>query len=173
MPPDILSSGTITLPVIETLLNSQQAQDPIYRAQLLTTKLTLLTNSPPNDGKNDFDIDLQVLRCRLELAFVSIRLRVPDLGVAEREAGMVERGCRGIGKRLKRELEQENEEGSAPTTIEDGSNTNTILRQRHETITSLRITALKLLGEVEELKGRPERRGRWDDLANSLETELS
>jgi hypothetical protein len=171
MPPDILSSETITLPVINTLLDSQQAQDPVYRAQLLTTKLTLLTNSPPNDGKNDFDIELEVLRCRLELAFVSIRSRVPDLGVAEREAGMVERGCRGIGKRLKRELDRENEEGS--TTAADNANTCTNLRQRHETITSLRIAALKLLGQVEELRGRPERRGRWDDLANSLETELS
>lgn len=42
-------------------------------------------------------------------------------------------------------------------------------QNRQGVITNLRIEALRLLGEVEDLQGRPERRGRWDSLALKLE----
>jgi hypothetical protein len=57
--------------------------------------------------------------------------------------------------------------GSAGSVGSSGDSTKYESRQR--TITTFRIEALRLLGEVEEMQGRPERRGRWDSLAIRLE----
>jgi len=65
---------------------------------------------------------------------------------------------------------------STDTTATTISNTSSMstgtlskYQARQRTITALRVEALKLLGEVEEMQGRPERRGRWDSLALRLE----
>jgi len=65
---------------------------------------------------------------------------------------------------------------STDTTATTISNTSSMstgtlskYQARQRTITALRVESLKLLGEVEEMQGRPERRGRWDSLALRLE----
>jgi hypothetical protein len=60
---------------------------------------------------------------------------------------------------------------SATSSI-SGSNSNSSTSKyesRQQIITALRVEALRLLGEVEEMQGKPERRGRWDSLALKLE----
>jgi len=258
MPPGILSSNLITVPVLDSLLASQAGQEHTYRLQLLSTKLAILTNRPSQPIKRSFDAELQILQCRLELAKVAVRLT--NLRLASGELGIVETDCKGMFKRIAREIRarsdrearksigQERDVGTAspqqgggegegdgsytgpgptiesdvmerpsiqtltpahlessPTSMPtyDPTNTSPDLDQdpesesrttshsslpsvslsstssadakiakyqnRQGVITNLRIEALRLLGEVEDLQGRPERRGRWDSLALKLE----
>ncbi|KAL7422988.1 hypothetical protein Q5752_002286 [Cryptotrichosporon argae] len=91
MPPAILSSSVLTLPILDALL--LRSSDPSDRVPLLSAKLALLENSPaPADP-------LAVLRVRVELARAYAGCAPPDLHAAESEAGVVDAACRRLGKR--------------------------------------------------------------------------
>jgi hypothetical protein len=214
MPPGVLSSNLITVQSLDLILASPTSSDPIYRHQLLSTKLAILTNRPSQPAQRAFDSELQILQCRLDLAKACLLLRVPNIVTAGLELGLVERDCKGIVKRMCREnrirvdkaskrIEMDGAIGRrtslgsagdsittrpAPTPVAasaypststnsatssiSGSTSNTSkYESRQRTITTLRVEALRLLGEVEEAQGKPERKIRWDCLATKLELE--
>jgi hypothetical protein len=102
MPGGILSSNFITVPVLDSLLASPAGQEPSYRLQLLSTKLAILTNLPSQPHRRSFDTELQILQCRLEVAKVAVGLA--NLTLARGELGIVERECKGMIKRITREV---------------------------------------------------------------------
>jgi hypothetical protein len=214
MPPGVLSSNLITVQSLDLILASPTSSDPIFRHQLLSTKLAILTNRPSQPAHRSFDSELQILQCRLDLAKACLLLRVPNIVTAGLELGLVERDCKGIVKRMCREnrirvdkaskriemdgvIERRTSLGSAgdsittrpaPTPVAasaypststnsatssiSGSTSNTSkYENRQRIITTLRVEALRLLGEVEEMQGKPERKIRWDCLATKLELE--
>jgi hypothetical protein len=214
MPPGVLSSNLITVQSLDLILASPTSSDPIFRHQLLSTKLAILTNRPSQPAHRSFDSELQILQCRLDLAKACLLLRVPNIVTAGLELGLVERDCKGIVKRMCREnrirvdkaskrIEMDGvierrtslgaaEEpittrpaltpvstsanpststGSATSSISGSTSNTSKYENRQRTITTLRVEALRLLGEVEEAQGKPERRIRWDCLATKLELE--
>jgi hypothetical protein len=108
MPPPILNSTLITIPILNTILASPAAHpsiNPSYRVQVLTTKLAILTNRPSQPSRMGFDAELEIMQCRLDLAKAAMHseLKGKNLVLAEGELGVVERQCKGLTKRLCRE----------------------------------------------------------------------
>lgn len=101
------------------------------------------------------------------------RVRSDKAAIKSGEGGVLER------ETVKRpELVETTSSSSASSVFTSISTTSTSssldpesskYQTRQRTITMLRVEALRLLGEVEEMQGRPERRGRWDSLAIKLE----
>lgn len=156
MPPPILSSEVITLPVLETMLNSHQAQkDKTYRLLLLRTKLALLTNPPPpslevgsSSTRASVQDQLIVLRLRLEIGRLILSLP-PGTGTeseikgARVELGIVDKEIKGILKRLVRLRERE----QAGTTGGGGDMED--LGRDIEAVTSLRGEVVGVLGDLD------------------------
>jgi hypothetical protein len=86
MPPSILSSNLITIPVLDLILSSPQtALNQPYHLQLLHTKLAILTNRPSQPKQRGFAADLEILETRLEVARVALCLQ--SAGSRVRESG--------------------------------------------------------------------------------------
>lgn len=90
MPPNVLSSSVVTVPVLDALLDSRTSPPtPAKRVQLLSTKLAILTNRPSQPVRGQpFDVEVQVLRCRLDLAGAYLALA----SEGESESAGVSRG---------------------------------------------------------------------------------
>lgn len=229
MPPAILSSNLITISSLDAILASPTSSDPTYKYQLLSTKLAILTNRPSQPVHRSFDAELQILKCRLDLARACLELVVPNLKTADSECEIVGRDCKGILKRMCRENRISNDRANikagtggvlerqitptplsvsepipstgvegepstsstsrpAPTPISSGS-TNTDSTNstdsatsttsdstagskyggRIRVITGIRIEALRLSAQVDELQGNTGRRERLESLALKLE----
>jgi hypothetical protein len=83
MPPSILSSNLINIPVLDLILSSPQtALNQPYHLQLLHTKLAILTNRPSQPKRRGFAADLEILETRLEVARVALCLQFESEGSA-------------------------------------------------------------------------------------------
>ena len=61
--------------------------------------------------------------------------------------------------------------GNSANSSISGTSSGSKYETRQKAITTLRVEALRLLGDVEEMQGKPERKIRWDCLATKLELE--
>ena len=61
--------------------------------------------------------------------------------------------------------------GNSANSSISGTSSTSKYETRQKTISTLRVEALRLLGEVEEMQGKPERKIRWDCLATKPELE--
>lgn len=96
MPPSILSSNLINIPVLDLILSSPQtALNQPYHLQLLHTKLAILTNRPSQPKRRGFAADLEILETRLEVARVALCLSEGSAGSIGRGSGIS--GGQGIG----------------------------------------------------------------------------
>lgn len=132
MPPNILSSHLVTIPVLDALLSSSTSPPNLTKkVQLLSTKLAILTNRPSQPARGQpFDVEIQILRCRLDLAAAHLALAAGsdpnasaivarsggaggELKLAEMELGLVEKECKGIIKRYSRLVKLERDKAES------------------------------------------------------------